>query len=114
MSSAFWLVNSGVYGELTWIVPDVKRSSFAAVFVFELFMAVIALICLNLLIVIMNDATNKVRAASQRVAVSEKTQLLLEIDELWLPVMASMGRRRVADSANFPRWLHALAPAAVM
>jgi hypothetical protein len=75
-------------------------------------MASVALVLLNLLIVIMGDATERVRGSSQLHAVSEKTQLLLEIDELWLPVLVSLGQTHLAHPSNFPLWLHMLVPTA--
>ena len=78
---------------------------------FEAYMTIVAIVLLNLLIVIMNDATEQVRSASQMHAISNRAQLVIEIDELWVPVLLGLGQRRLADAKNFPRWLHVLAPA---
>ena len=126
LASAFWLINTGVYGELTWIVPAVADQdqgcdagegeteqhglSVPAIVLFELFMALVALVWLNLLIVIMQDATQQVRGSAHRVAVSEKTKLLLDIDHTWLPIFIALGWNSLADSENFPKWIHVLTP----
>ena len=44
-------------------------------------------------------------------AIFSKARLIIEIDELWLPVLLGLGQRHLADPHNFPRWLHVLAPA---
>jgi hypothetical protein len=57
-----------------------------------------------------SSVVSQVRGASQLHAVSEKTQLLLEIDELWLPIMIKCGLSGLSDESNFPKWIHVLLP----
>ena len=81
----------GVYGEVdveelsSFEVP--LQNAVAAEVFFQLYMVVVALVLINMLIVIMNDATERVRSAVSLHAMSEKTQVLLEIDEVHLPIL---------------------------
>ena len=53
---------------------------------------------------------SQVRGAVSLYAAAAKTELLLEIDEMWLPVLVALGQRELAHHHNFPEWLHILLP----
>ena len=67
------------------------------------------IVLLNLLIAIMSDSYAKVRANSYLESQHERAMLLVELEALWLPLLAwARGPGHVYSSEKFPMWLHVL------
>lgn len=61
------------------------------------------------MIAIMNSAYEEVKASALQEMLHEKSQIILSIERLWLPMLVS--HYDIAPSFFFPKWLLILAPA---
>lgn len=114
---ALYLVGAGFYGEFgDFVDPELdvwrpREDSRVAVFL-QIFLVIVGVLVLNLLIAIMNSVYERVRTSAVAEMLHEKALLILAIERLWLPLWV---RARGRDGEDlFPRWLLALAPAAVV
>lgn len=110
---ATYLTNAGLYTHITeekHLEPRMWRNrDISVVFVFQVFMLIIALVLTNLMIAIMNSAYEEVKASSENEMLHEKSQIILSIERLWLPLLVS--HYNVPTTYYFPQWLLILAPA---
>ncbi|KAJ8607183.1 hypothetical protein CTAYLR_007342 [Chrysophaeum taylorii] len=108
-----YLVQSGLYAHVAeekHLVPtEWPDRQGTVVFMFQVFMLIVALLVLNLLIAIMNSAYEDVKASAVQEMLHEKSQIILAIERLWLPMLVS--HYRIPPSYFFPKWLLILAPA---
>lgn len=110
---AIYLANSGLHAHIAEepnYEPVVwEPHNLAVVLVFHAFLLTIGLLMLNLLIAIMNSAYEEVKASALQEMLHEKSQIILSIERLWLPMLIT--HYKFPASFFFPRWLLILAPA---